>query len=49
MYAISTMLITTIYSHCQWKQTIFFGIIDGYKKFNLLLTAFIFCLVPIVW
>jgi hypothetical protein len=30
---ISTMLITAIYSHCQWKQIgIFFGITDGYGK-----------------
>lgn len=32
MYVRSEMLMATIHPHCQWKQTFFFGITDGYGK-----------------
>lgn len=42
MYAISTMLIATIDSHCQWKQktTVFFEITDAIKCFHILFISY---------
>lgn len=45
MYAKSAVLMTIIHPHCQWEQSIFFGITDGYGKKSFSINCFhtLFC------